>query len=180
MEPDIADLALGDVVTMPDGRPLTVRSVVSLSVPVGSMAGFVLLGEMEMLLATPPSPSDPLGVYLPVERFPVPEEMARVAATGAARYWAPHLPAVAGAMGEIQFRVLEVRGSVDPIVVVYRGPDVVVFVKTGHMDARFLRVLRLQRPVGPEAEVERHAATVAPAPHLVPVAERAYEVLTGS
>ena len=178
MGPELADVALGDVVTLPNGRSLTVRSMVTLATPVGSMSGFLLLGELEMLLSIPPSQNDPLGVYLPVERFPVDESQTRVAAEGAARYWAPHLPAIAGAMGEIRFRVLEVRGSVDPVVVVYRGPDVVVFVRTGHLDVRSLGMLRMQRPSGVEQDVERHAATVAPAPHLVPATERAYETLT--
>jgi hypothetical protein len=178
MELALADIALGDVVTLPDTRSLTVRSVVQLAVPVGSMTGFVLLGEMEMLLSIPPSQADPLGVFLPVMKFPVPETQTRVAAEGAARYWAPHLPAIAGAMGEILFRVLEVRGAVDPIVVVYRGPDVVVFMRTGHLDAHTLRILRMQRPVGDEQSVDRYAATVQQVPHLVPVEERAYETLT--
>jgi hypothetical protein len=178
MELALADIALGDVVCLPDSRSLTVRSVVQLAVPVGSMSGFVLLGELEMLLSVPTSDADPLGVYLPVERFPVPEDYTRVAAEGAARYWAPHLPAVAGAMGEILFRVLEVRGAVDPIVVVYRGPDVVVFIRTGHMSSNVLRILRMQRPIGEEQTVDRYAASVQQAPHLVPVEQRAYETLT--
>jgi hypothetical protein len=178
MQLPLADLALGDVLTLPDGRAHTVRSIVQLVVPVGSMSGFVLLGELEMLLSMPASIRDPLGVYLPVERFPVPEAHTRIAAEGAARYWAPHLPAIAGAMGEILYRVIEVRGSLDPIVVVYRGPDVVVFVRTGEMDVTTLRLLRMQRSMEPEQDVERFGAALQPAPHLVPVTERAYETLT--
>jgi hypothetical protein len=80
-------------------------------------------------------------------------------------------------MGEVMFRVLEVRGSVDPIVVVYRGPDVVVFMRTGHLGTGALRILRMQRPIGEEQSVDRYAATVQKAPHLVPVEQRAYETL---
>jgi hypothetical protein len=178
MELPLADLALGDVITLPEGRSLTVRSVVQLVVPVGSMSGFVLLGELELLLSIPTSELDQLGVYLPVERFPVPAEHTRVAAEGAARYWAPHLPSIAGAMGEITYRVLDVRGSLDPVVVVYRGPDVVVFMRTGGLDTGALRLLRMQRAVGSEQDVDRFAAVVQTAPHLVPVTERAYETLT--
>jgi hypothetical protein len=178
MELPLADLALGDVITLPEGRSLTVRSVVQLVVPVGSMSGFVLLGELELLLSIPTSELDQLGVYLPVERFPVPHEQTRVAAEGAARYWSPHLPAIAGAMGEVTYRVLDVRGSLDPVVVVYRGPDVVVFMRTGGLDTNALRLLRMQRPVGTEQDVDRFAAVVTAAPHLVPVTERAYETLT--
>lgn len=175
----LADLALGDVVTLPDGRALTVRSIVQLAFPVGTMSSFLLLGELEMLLSVSPSAADPLGVYRPVEHFPVPAAHVRAAAEGAARYWAPHLPAVAGAMGEVRYRVLEVRGSLDPIVLVYRGPETVPFVRTGHLDGTTIRVLRMGRSDAAEHSVDRHAATVRQAPHLVPVTERVFETLTG-
>lgn len=163
----LAGLALGDIITLPDGRDLTVRSLVSLTQPVGSMAGFVLLGELELLLSIPSLLGAPDGVYLPIERFPVPTSNTRCASEGAARYWAPHLPALGQAMGEIYYRVIEVRGSIDPVVVIYRGPEAVVFVRTGYTFDGELRITALRRdPSNENVDVDRHAAdvVVAPAP----------------
>jgi hypothetical protein len=171
----IAQLALGDIVSLPEGRDLTVRSRVTLTNPVGSMAGFVLLGEMELVLAIPSVYSAPVGVYLPVERFPVPSTHTRCASEGAARYWAPHLPAIGQAMGEIYYRVFEVRGSVDPVVVIYRGPEAVVFVRTGYTWDADLRITSLARdPRNEDIAVDRHAAEVTVTPARAPATADVY------
>jgi hypothetical protein len=140
------------------------------------MAGFVLLGELELVLSVPSVAGAAVGVYLPIERFPVPTVHTRCASEGAARYWAPHLPAVGQAMGEIYYRVIEVRGSVDPVVVVYRGPDAVVFVRTGYAWDADLRVTALPRDDRHEGiDVVRHAADVTVAqPVAQPVASDVY------
>lgn len=171
MPNSIAELALGDIVTFPDGRDLTVRSQVRLTNPVGSMAGFVLLGELEMLFSIPSVAEAPMGIFLPVERFPVPAVHTRCAAEGAARYWAPHLPALGQAMGEIYYRVIEVRGSVDPVVVIYRGPEAVVFIRTGYQWETELKLTTLRRDrSNEEVDVDRHSAAVTVAPARTSVA----------
>lgn len=183
---DLARLALGDIVTMPDGRSLAVRSQVTLEHTVGSMAGFVLLGELEVLLAVPSSQGAPVNVYLPVARFPVEPSNARTAAEGAARYWAPHLPAFGKAMGEILYKVVEVRGSVDPIVIVYRGADAVVFVRTSFVWSSDLQMLCMSRDDSNESvAVGRHTGVVPTVPSYVPQPSREpapglYEVFTGA
>lgn len=154
---------LGDVVLFSDGRSLTVRAVVVLPSPVASMAGFVILGECEMLISAPSRGSAPHVAYLPVAHLPAAARSARVAYEGVLSYWAPHLPAFAQAMGELPFRVLDVAGSAEPWVIVYRGPELVVFVPSGELDTEQLRVLRMPRRMGEDpVQVVRHAAVVEP------------------
>lgn len=157
---DIARLALGDVVVLPDGRALTLRARASLPTTVGSMAGFVILGELELMLSVPSSIASPLLVYVPVSKLPPAAARARTAYEGVANYWAPHLPGLRGAMGELLFRVVEVRGSVDPIVIVYRGPEAVVFIRASMVYPNDLSVLTMRRDADSDVDVPRHAAVV--------------------
>lgn len=136
-----------------------------LPVAVGSLAGFIILGELEMLVGVGQSTHSPALVYLPVSPMPTKVLTGRSVCEGAARYWAPHLPALAGAMGELLWRVVEIRGSVDPAVIIYRGEDVIVFMRTGELSLSELSVLFLSREVDTEGiEVTRHAAVVQPLP----------------
>jgi hypothetical protein len=175
----IAATALGDILTLPSGQSLTVRSRVSLSLPVGAMAGFLLLGEMEMILSNPSISGAPLPIYLPVTHIPPSSAHARSAAEGATRYWSPHLPALGQAMGEIFYRVLEVRGSTDPVVVIYRGPESVPFVRSGFVWPGDLTLLAMPRDAANEhVTVERHTAEVRVVPAYAPAPAEVYRSFT--
>jgi hypothetical protein len=175
----IASLALGDIVTLADGRSLTVRAHVALTLPVGVMAGFILLGEMELLLSVPAIAGAPFAVYLPVERFPSSPQHARSAAEGATRYWSPHLPALGQAMGEVFYRVVEVRGTTDPVVIVYRGPEAIVFVRSGFTWGGELDIVAMPRdPANEDVDVVRHAADVSVIPAYVPAPAEIYQSFT--
>lgn len=169
-EVPLRDTELGDIVVLPDGRGLTARSKVVLPSVVGSMAGFVLCGELEVLLSIPTSATAPINVYVPVDYVP---ELAssRTVHEGAASYWAPHLPSITGAMAEILYRVVEIRGSVDPVVIVYRGVEVIVFIRTTFAHPSDIKVLYMPRTDANDYDVTRHAATV-DAPVAVPDAPR--------
>lgn len=171
----LAHVSLGDIIILPDGRGLTARSRVALPTPVHSMAGFIICGEMEVLLSTPSTSNGPVNVYVPIDYLPVEQAQCRVVAEGAARYWAPHLPALSGAMGEVFYRVLEVRGSVDPIVVVYRGQELIVFIRATFAWGDDIRVMYMDRSDANDVDVVRHSAVVddpSLVPDLVPADER--------
>ena len=160
---------LGDVLRTPDGRSLTIRAVAAFPNPVLTMGGFVLLGECELLVAAPSRSSIPHTMYLPVSELPAVARRARVVVEGVLSYWAPHLPSMSGAMGELPFRVLDVPGSSDPWVVVYRGPEMIVFVPSGQLAADQLHVLRMPRRADVDGfEVVRHVAIVTPVPTHMP------------
>lgn len=156
----LAYVALGDVVMLPDGRQMSVRAKSALTVPIGSMAGFVVCGELDLLLSTPATANGPVHIYAPVDNLPGLAQRARVVAEGAARYWAPHLPAIRGAMAELAYRILEVRGSIDPVVLMYRGPEVIKFVKAGTVPSEDLRVLYMDRSQSNDIDVVRHRAAL--------------------
>jgi hypothetical protein len=162
MDMPLAHIELGDVVVLPDGRAMTARAKVSLPEPVGSMAGFVIGGELEALLSVPSRSESPVLIYVPIDYLPEAANRARTVYEGAMRYWAPHLPALSGAMGELLYRVVALRGSVDPIVIVYRGPEIVVFIRASQAAAGDLQVLYMQRGVDNDIAMDRHAAFTSP------------------
>jgi hypothetical protein len=168
MEAPLADLALGDIVVLPDGRAMTVRSRVDLPSVVGSMSSFVIAGELEVLLSAPARNDSPILVYVPIDYLPETARNAVVAYEGVTNYWAPHLPGVSGAMGELLFRVVSLRGAIDPIVIVYRGPEVIVFIRATYADSKEFKVLYMRRDVDTDMTLDRHAGVVSPATIPVP------------
>ena len=158
----LARIELGDIISLPDGRGLTARSRVTLPQPVGSMVGFVIAGELEVLLSSPTSAAEPIGVYTPINHLPAAARHCRTVVEGTARYWAPHLPALGGAMGEIVYHVVEVRGQIDPAVLVWRGEELTVFIKATIAQPEDLRVMYMPRSNDNEVAVERHSGTLVP------------------
>jgi hypothetical protein len=154
-------LHLGDIVSVPDGRSLSVRVLVDLPPTPMPISSFVVLGELEMMLAASSS-RGLVHAYAPVAYLPPAMSSARVLAEGAAAYWAPHLPAAGGAMGEVLYRVVSLRSQVAPIVLVYRGPELIVFVPAGEFSLAGLRALRMPRAAHDPAPVARFAAVVDP------------------
>lgn len=159
-DPIFSELELGDIITGPNRSSYTIRAKALLNPPVGPMAGFVLAGEMEALFSIPCSQNGPISFYVPIDYIPVDRELCTSAAEGVARYWSPHLPAHGGAMGEVQFRVLTVRGSIDPIVLIYRGDELIVFIRASLIDREQLKVDRMDRSTALEAGTQRHSGLV--------------------
>jgi hypothetical protein len=158
-------LNLGDIVSLPDGREQTVRAMEqSLATPVGQMAGWVLAGEVgpqATLLAVPSQPNGEVVLYTPLEDVPPSARSANTVVEGVVSYWAPHLPGLSGAMGELGYKVCSIRASREPMVLLWRGREMVVFVKSAVADPDNLRYLFLQRdPNATERDVTRHSATV--------------------
>ena len=143
--PDIIYARLGDVVTMPDGRTHTIRAASRLPSAIGSVAGFAVLGELNQLLTLPARWGEQFGVYVGQTSSPLtPASGPRQRAEGALRYWAPHLPAVTSAMGELLYRVVSVRGSIDPVIVVFRSGEPIYFTRAAQVDPYQIRVTPLQ------------------------------------
>jgi hypothetical protein len=163
---------LGDVVCLPDGRCLTARAKVELPMVLGSMAGFIICGEMEALLSTPPPSSRTAHLYHPVHTLPREARQARAVFSGACSYWAPHLPAKRQAMGELLYKVAEVPGTVDPLVIVWRGPEAVMFVRAESFSVDGLSVLYMPRDNEDTAAVSWRSSRVRQSelvPDAVPV-----------
>jgi len=149
---------------LPDGRTLSVRSLErSLAHPVGSMHGFLLAGEVgpgAALLSLPLRGSDPVGLYVPVEKVPTWARSAVEMTSGLVSYWAPHLPGLHAAMGELAYKVCHVPGRTDPLVILWRGRELVVFLHVSEILRSQIHVSALRRSNAPEQGVTRVSGTV--------------------
>ena len=154
------DVELGDILSLPDGRAVTARGRAMLPEPVGPLAGFVVVGELEGVLGIPAHPRGSLLVYQQVKGLPVPLERWRTACEGALRYFPPHLPGVPTALGELIYRVVEIRGWVDPVICLWRGSELVLFARAHTINPHEVRVLHAARPAEQEQEVARYAAVI--------------------
>lgn len=174
----LRDLQLGDVVTLGAGQSYSVRAVErQLAEPVGTMAGFVLAGELgpqSALLSIPADAGAHVGVYTPLDHLPAHARSAVPVCQGVVSYWAPHLPNLSGAQGELGYKVARLRGSVDPMVLLWRGDERVVFLRSATFPLASLRFTSLPRDASAtEVDQVRYAATVhqgAHGTHEAPVA----------
>lgn len=170
--PLFSDLRLGDILTLPDNRSFSVRMLAPLPENALRMESLIALGDLEMLLA--PERSGSVHMLLPTESLPPGASAAKRLCDGASTFWAPHLPAVGGAMGEILFRVLLLRSVFAPLVVLDRSGDHVFFLRVGEIDAASLSSTRMPVSTLSGTPVARFAAVVDPVPVKVldPAEER--------
>jgi hypothetical protein len=169
----LVDAELGDLVTLPDGSAHSVRARARLTTPIRGLGGFLVLGECQIVLTTPTVTGGPISVYLP-GRLPETAAVTQIA-EGAVRYWAPHLPAISGAMGELLWRLLGVAGLSDPVVVLYRNDEAIPFIRTSFAWPGDLSVTYLDRSDRNDVAVDRHAAAVRPREIQWSPAEELYE-----
>lgn len=163
----LASARLGDLLTLPDGRSYSVRMLANLPENALELDGLCLLGDLEVLLA--PKGSGMVEMLSPFQAPPPGAQSARPLLDGAASFWAPHLPAIGGAMGEVTFRLLQLRASFAPMVVIDRGGDLVFFLRIGEIPTRDLSMLRLPVSDHDQVPVTRFAAVVEPLPIPAPV-----------
>jgi hypothetical protein len=170
--PRLNDLRLGDILTLPDSRSFSVRMLAPLPENALRLESLIGLGDLEMLLA--PDASGCVHVLMPTESLPPGASTAKRLCDGASAFWAPHLPAVGGAMGEILFRVLLLRNVFAPLVVLDRSGEYVFFLRIGEVTTGALATTRMPISALSETPVARFAAVVDPVPVKVldPAEER--------
>jgi hypothetical protein len=169
------DIALGDIVTIAGSHSYTVRAHAVWPTPIADLSGFVLLGELDMILGIPAS-GRPIDMYLPVTRFSVTSSVLQSVSEGAVRYWPPHMPSHGGVMAELLYRLLASTDRSDTGFIMYRSSEAVVFQRTTGLPYEHVQTSRMTRG-SVEGPVERHTASFTPVPAYVPPSAL-YEKLT--
>jgi len=159
---NLAGLRLGDILTLSDSRSFSVRMIAPLPENALGLESLIALGDLEMLLA--PDRSGTTHLLLPADSLPPGASTAKRLCDGASAFWAPHLPAVGGAMGEVLFRLLLLRSAFAPLVVVDRSGDHVFFLRVGETESRSLAATRMPASSFSDTPVARFAAVVDPVP----------------
>lgn len=160
-----SEVRLGDLVAMPDSQTLTVRGKATLSEVVGTVSGFLVLGEMDSLLAAPSRDGFPL-LWFHKAPLDAPSGRIRARCEGVFRYWAPHAPALTTAMGEVAYRVFEEQNRVDPSIVLFRSGEPIRFVRSTAVDPTLVRRIAMNSDER-HGNLQRESWQVRPTP-LVP------------
>jgi hypothetical protein len=169
----LTDLALGDLVMTPDERTLTVRLLALF--PEGFSrpwrgGGFTILGDFDTVLVTGTSTAS-IGMYVPVESVPPHVAGQDMIAEGLAGFLAPHLPSDSTALEPLSWRCYRVAGQLEPLIVIYRGPQVLAFMYATSFDRDDVTVIALPRTGSRVNPVSRYATVVdLPAPMVEPPA----------
>jgi hypothetical protein len=160
----LGECQLGDIIQVSEGKTLSIRAIGTLPEPALTMAGFVILGEFDYLISAPSREMLPHVFYKPLHALPPEAGAARVLFEGVCRYWAPHLPGITNAMSELPFRVIEIPGNINPWVIVYRGPELIVFINVGEISPNNFQIKKMQHnPDKINGKVARHTSIVNPA-----------------
>lgn len=142
------------------------------------MTGFMLAGEIGpscALLALPETATRPVGVYVPLPRVPDWARDAVEVAAGVVSYWAPHSVGLSGAMGELGYKVATVRGQVEPMVLLWRGEEMVVFIKSMDAPAPTFALEALRRDAAAtEKDVPLHTSRVTTPDRVAPLSQPEY------
>lgn len=152
----LRDLILGDIVSLPDGRRFSARARCVLPKAIGSIGGFVVLGELEAILTTPLRAGEPLTLYVPTS--PASSEAsisAQAQAHGSLRYWSPHLPPVENSMGTLEYEVLIMRGHLDPHLRLLRSGEEIYFFPSVALHPHAVSVIHNSGMAGERTDVFR-------------------------
>ena len=155
---------LGDIVSVPPRGPLSLRAVAA--APERS-ASFAVLGECDSAMLVHGSST---WMLLPASPMPDAVRWGVPLAEGSRASWAPHLPAAAGAMGYLLWRLVRPAGSVTLSLIAWRGPDRMVFVPVYEVSPGSIAVTRMPwSQQAQAAQAPRASAVPAPAPARLPV-----------
>jgi hypothetical protein len=136
-------LRLGDMVQLPAEGPLAVRGLSAYDDQSGRSSVFAILGDVDRVLLG--RDRDQVTAYVPIDQLPPRLVNGQVVAEGRCGYLAAHVPGNGDGLDVMAWRVLRLAGHLDPVVLLYRGPQLLVFLPVGRVDPATLRVVRLSR-----------------------------------
>ena len=158
----IQDISLGDMVTTPDGRTGSVRLLAMFPEGVSRpwrTGGFVILGDFDAVMVTSRN-TRAIAAYVPIESVPTHIAGSDLLAEGTAGFLAPHLPTEASALEPISWRAYRMVGQIEPLLVIYRGPQILVFLPATSFDISDVSVVHLPRSGSNVKSLSRHAVLV--------------------
>jgi hypothetical protein len=136
-------LHLGDMVHLPGEGPLAVRMLAAYDEDQKQQRLFCVLGDGERILFG--AGRGDVIAYVPIDQLPPRLASGKVIAEGRAGYLAAHVPNSSDALDVMPWRVLRLSGHLHPILMLYRGPQLLVFLPVGAVDIAELKTVHLPR-----------------------------------
>jgi hypothetical protein len=151
------EVRLGDYLLV-NNEPRTVRGIIGAGHLPFKIKGYIILGELDYIVEIP-TEGKHCTILSPSTQTPNNGESVM---EGAITYFAPHLPAVGGAMGELLFRVVVSKGYSEPIILIYRNAEVIAYYKYDVLSTMSIRHERIKKSKAGNETTPRHAAIVNP------------------
>jgi len=126
-----SNLRLGDLVETPSGDLETVRAVASVGYNIADVEGLCILGSMNAVLLCRQDEEN-LVMLVPVQNIPQGAQTAQRMASGLVSFWAPHMPAIGGALCTAKYEIMMLMDTRDLFVMVTRGKETIFF--NNHVD----------------------------------------------
>lgn len=148
----------GDIIILPDGARKTLRARIDLAPPIADVASVLIAGDIavhDARLMTLPAAGAEIGVYAWVPELPPGMSIGSELAHGATSYLAPHLEYRSGGQGELQWRLVTVRGAHEPAVITFVSGSRQIWIHVGTLDSSELQVQVMER-----ASLDEHAHAV--------------------
>lgn len=151
------ELRLGDYLVV-NNEPRTVRGIITAGHLPFKIKGYIILGELDYIVEIPIE-GQHCTILSPSN---IPPGNGESVMEGAITYFAPHLPAIGGAMGELLFRVVVSKGYSEPIILIYRNAEVIAYYKYDVLKSSMIKHEKLKKSKASNEMTPRHAAIVNP------------------
>lgn len=149
---------LGDIVVFADQVKVTVRAVICLPYVCKDFSHLLLLGDLDIMLAVPRSNQAVL-IFHPHEKLSM--NTLHLDSKGATAFWAPHLPAEPGAMGELEWSSFT-DGAGRLVLKTQRGNEILTWTVSNWIAQESLELVAMAAPLGQSATLPRRAVHVLP------------------
>lgn len=155
-----SNLKLGDVVETYSGALETVRAVASVADNVAEVNGLCILGDMNAMLLCRKDDATTVTMLVPVQNIPKGAQTAHYLAAGLVSFWAPHLPAIGGALSTSKYELLLFADTRNPFVRVVRGHETIFFDNAASVQASTFSIGHQKLSPLNKTKVTRYAATI--------------------
>jgi hypothetical protein len=164
--PSHENLALGDIISINSGggaeHAFTVR--LAAKFPFGTQrpyqnGGFVILGEFERILAFGKNINT---LYTVTEDLPESLRINNMTAEGQSGFLAAHLPMFGASLEMLVWRSYMMPGSIDPIIIIHRGPQMLIYNPACELEDQQITAIKLQN--GQEKGVQSRYAVLVEVP----------------
>ena len=155
-----SNLMLGDIVETYSGALETVRAVASVAYNIADIDGLCILGDMNAALLCRKDDTTTVIMLVPVQNIPKGAQTAHYLASGLVSFWAPHLPAIGGALSTSKYELMLFEDTQNLFVRVVRGNETIFFDNAASVQASTFSIGHQKLSPLNKTKVTRYAATI--------------------
>lgn len=122
--------------------------------------GLCVLGDMNAVLLCRKDDTDAILMLVPVQNIPKGAQTAHLLASGLVSFWAPHLPAIGGALSTSKYELMQFEDTRNLFVTIVRGNETIFFDNAVNISASTFSIGHQALSPLNKTRVVRYAATI--------------------